>query len=368
MSAGVTRIVVVDDHELVRTGLRGVLSADDGFAVVGEAADGHQALAAVEVHRPDLVVMDLQMPGMGGIEATRRIAAGYPATAVLVVTMFDDDDSVFAAVRAGARGYVLKGAGRDELRAAVRSVASGQAVFGPGVAARVLDRMARPATASSAFPQLTPRERAVLEGLVADLGPAAIGRRLGVAEKTVRNNVSSILTKLQVTDRAAAVVAARAAGMAPAPAARRLTMVVAHRTGAGAGAGGGLGLPEVAGRHGGTAFGPLPAHRAWFADPGAALATAVEAHRALGPVLGGDEGADHTGIAVHAGVVVEAGDDGDLVGVAVVEAAQVAVRAAALGAVLVTGEALPAGVETDDLGDHDLDGVDRPLRLHRLNV
>jgi DNA-binding NarL/FixJ family response regulator len=212
-----TRIVVVDDHELVRAGMRGVLDTDEQLEVVGEAADGVQALAAVEVHRPDLVVMDLQMPGMGGVEATRRIVRAHPATAVLVVTMFDDDDSVFAAVRAGARGYVLKGANRDELKAAVRSVAAGQAVFGPGVASRVLDRMTRPVGVETEFPQLTPRERAVLELMVADLGPAAIARRLGIAVKTVRNNISSILTKLHVTERSAAVDAARSAGIGPVP-------------------------------------------------------------------------------------------------------------------------------------------------------
>lgn len=212
-----TRIVVVDDHELVRTGMRQVLDADDQLEVVGEAADGLQALAAVDVHRPDLVVMDLQMPGIGGMEATRRILQAHPETAVLVVTMFDDDDSVFAAVRAGARGYVLKGANREELKAAVRSAAAGHAVFGPGVAARVLDRMTRPVDVQSQFPQLTPRERAILELMVADLTPSAIARRLGIADKTVRNNISTILTKLHVTERAAAIAAARAAGIVPDP-------------------------------------------------------------------------------------------------------------------------------------------------------
>jgi DNA-binding NarL/FixJ family response regulator len=212
-----TRIVVVDDHELIRTGMREVLDADGGLHVVGEAADGVQALAAVEVHRPDLVVMDLQMPGMGGVEATRRILQAHPETIVLVVTMFDDDDSVFAAVRAGARGYVLKGANRDELKAAVRSAAAGQAVFGPGVAARVLHRMTRPVDVETEFPQLTPRERAVLELMVADLAPPAIARRLSIAEKTVRNNISSILTKLHVTERADAIDAARTAGIGPKP-------------------------------------------------------------------------------------------------------------------------------------------------------
>src|SRR4051794_10268350 len=130
MTNPMVRVVVVDDHDLVREGLRGVLSADPSIEVVADAANGTHALAAVEMHHPDVVVMDLQMPDMGGIEATRRIIAAPPGTAVLVLTMFNDDDSTFAALRAGARGYLLKGAPRDELRAAVLSVASGQAVFG----------------------------------------------------------------------------------------------------------------------------------------------------------------------------------------------------------------------------------------------
>ena len=214
MTAELLTVLVVDDHELVRTGLRGVLSAVEGFNVVAEASDGVQALAAVELHQPDVVVMDLQMAGMGGIEATRRIVNTRPGTAVLVVTMFDDDDSVFAAMAAGAQGYVLKGANRDELKAAVRGVGLGQVVLGPGVAAKVLNRLERPTT-ESRFPDLTGREREILELMVADVGMPGIGRRLGIAEKTVRNNVSSILSKLQVTDRAEAIRAARDAGVTP---------------------------------------------------------------------------------------------------------------------------------------------------------
>jgi len=208
------KVLVVDDHELVRTGLRGVLSINEGFDVVAEASDGVQALAAMDLHHPDVVVMDLQMAGMGGIEATRRIIERRPTTAVLVVTMFDDDDSVFAAMAAGASGYVLKGADRDELKSAVRSVGLGQVVLGPGVAQKVLRRMERPTT-ETRFPELTGREREILELMVAEVGLHEIGRRLDIAEKTVRNNVSSILSKLQVTDRAMAVRAARDAGMTP---------------------------------------------------------------------------------------------------------------------------------------------------------
>lgn len=214
MTSDPLKVLVVDDHELVRTGLRGVLSINEGFDVVAEASDGVQALAALDLHHPDVVVMDLQMAGMGGIEATRRIIERRPTTAVLVVTMFDDDDSVFAAMAAGASGYVLKGADRDELKSAVRSVGLGQVVLGPGVAQKVLRRMERPTT-ETRFPELTGREREILELMVAEVGLHEIGRRLDIAEKTVRNNVSSILSKLQVTDRAMAVRAARDAGMTP---------------------------------------------------------------------------------------------------------------------------------------------------------
>lgn len=207
------RVVVVDDHELVRSGLREVLRIDDAIDVVAEASDGSGALAAVERHHPDVVVLDLQMPGMGGIEATRRIRASAPAPAVLVLTMFDDDDSVFEAVRAGALGYVLKGAPGAELRRAVRGVASGQAVLGPGVAGRVLGWAASGGVGAEALPDLTGRERDVLSLLADDLAPVAIARRLAISEKTVRNNISTLLVKLGVPDRAAAAEAARAAGL-----------------------------------------------------------------------------------------------------------------------------------------------------------
>lgn len=214
VTEGPVRVVIVDDHEIVRSGLRAVLTPEAGFEVVGEAASGDGALGAVETHQPDVVIMDLHMPGMNGIEATRRITAEGAATpAVLVLTMFDDDESLQDALRAGARGYLLKGAGRDEVRSAVRGVARGGAVFGAGIAAAVLEHMARPAQADAAFPDLTARERSVLELMVAGLHPPAIARRLGVADKTVRNSMSSILTKLGVETRADAVARARRAGL-----------------------------------------------------------------------------------------------------------------------------------------------------------
>lgn len=213
------RVVLVDDHEVVRVGLRGVLEADPGIAVVAEAASGEQALAACQVHRPDVVIMDLHMPGMGGVEAIRRLTANRAPVVCLVLTMFEDDESVLAALDAGARGYILKGAGREELRAAVRSARHGQVTLGAGVGDRLLARVlqAPPPGGPSAFGGLTPREHEVLEAMAAGLGSAAIGHRLGLSEKTVRNRVSMILTKLNVPDRAAAVALARQAGLGRRP-------------------------------------------------------------------------------------------------------------------------------------------------------
>lgn len=207
------RVVIADDHELVRSGLRAALPEDAGFRIVAEAADGLQVLGAVGAHRPDVVLMDLNMPNMGGVEATRRIVEAAQPTAVLVLTMYDDDGAVQEAVRAGASGYLLKGASRDEIQAAVRSVAGGGAVFGAGVAANALARVAQPPRTDELFPALTSRERSVLELLAGDLAPPVIARRLGLAEKTVRNSISSILTKLGVADRAEAVAIARRAGL-----------------------------------------------------------------------------------------------------------------------------------------------------------
>ena len=211
MSDPPIKVLVVDDHELVRTGLRAVLDGDSAIEVVAEASDGVQALAAIALHHPDLVVMDLQMPGMGGIEATRRITAAHPSIAILVLTMYDDDESVFAAIQSGAQGYVLKGAPRGDLRAAVIAAAHGQTVFGPGIAARLLTALTRSSAQPDPFPSLTPREHQVLEAMVAGLQPPAIGRRLDISEKTVRNNISTILTKLQAGSRDEAIAQGRRA-------------------------------------------------------------------------------------------------------------------------------------------------------------
>jgi DNA-binding NarL/FixJ family response regulator len=211
------RIVVADDHGIVREGLRALLSAHDGYELVGTAATGDEAVRAAVTTRPDVLVMDIQMPGRNGIEATREIARVAPDVAVLVLTMFDDDESVFAAMRAGARGYVLKGAAPDNVVRAIAAVAAGEAIFGPGVARQALGYLSRPQLAQAPFPELTPREREVLSLIAAGLGNAAIAGRLGVAPATVGNHVTSIFAKLQVASRAEAIVRARSAGLGTAP-------------------------------------------------------------------------------------------------------------------------------------------------------
>lgn len=207
-------MVIADDHPIVRAGLTALLSSLPGVEVVGVAATGRGALREVVMSRPDVAVLDLQMPDLDGFEATRELSRTAPDVAVLVLTMFDDDDSVFAAMRAGARGYLVKGAEQEEIGRAIRAVAAGEAIFGPGVAQRVLNFFsAPPPSAAEPFPDLTARERQILDLLAAGLPNAAIGNRLGVAAKTVANNVSAIFLKLQVADRAQAIVRARDAGL-----------------------------------------------------------------------------------------------------------------------------------------------------------
>jgi DNA-binding NarL/FixJ family response regulator len=214
MTTSPLRVVIADDHLVVRRGLAALLGSLDGVEVVGEAGDGVEAVREVQLSAPDVVVMDLQMPEMDGIEATRRIRAAMPGVAVLVVTMFEDDDTVMAALEAGARGYLLKGAGQDEIRSALASVSAGNLVVGPSVAAKLVDRLNRPpAPAEPAFPELTAREREVL-ALAAQGHPnAVIASRLGVAGKTIGNTMSSVFAKLGVGTRAEAVAAARQAGL-----------------------------------------------------------------------------------------------------------------------------------------------------------
>jgi DNA-binding NarL/FixJ family response regulator len=209
------RVVAVDDHDAFRAGLRALLSTVEGIDLVGEGRTGDEAVELARSCQPDVILMDLNMPGVDGIEATRRIVEAAPHIAVLVLTMYDDDDSVFDAVRAGARGYLLKGAGRAELLRAVRGVASGEAIFGPAVARRLMAYFARPTplAAHEAFPELTEREREVLDLLARGMSNADITARLGLSPKTVRNHVSNVFSKLQVRDRAEAIVRAREAGM-----------------------------------------------------------------------------------------------------------------------------------------------------------
>jgi DNA-binding NarL/FixJ family response regulator len=209
------RVVVADDHPIVRAGLAALLSSLPDMEVAGTATTGREAIREVVVtSRPDVALLDLKMPDLDGIAATREISRVAPEVGVLVLTMYDDDDSVFAAMRAGARGYLVKGVEQEDIARAIRSVAAGEAIFGPGVAQRVLGFLtAPPPKAEAPFPQLSQREHDILDLLAAGLNNAGIADRMGIAPKTVANNVSSIFTKLQVADRAQAIVRARDAGL-----------------------------------------------------------------------------------------------------------------------------------------------------------
>jgi DNA-binding NarL/FixJ family response regulator len=209
------RILLADDHPVFRHGLRTLLGETADLAVVGEATTGEEAVRLAEQLQPDLILMDLRMPGTSGIEATRRILHTSPHIHVLVLTMFEDDASVFTALRAGARGYVLKDAEKDDLLRAIRAVAHGEAIFSPGVASRVIEFFAasRPAAPKEAFPSLSERERELLHLLAQGQTNAQIADHLVLSQKTVSNYVSSILGKLQVADRAEAILRAREAGL-----------------------------------------------------------------------------------------------------------------------------------------------------------
>jgi DNA-binding NarL/FixJ family response regulator len=211
------RVVVADDHPIVRDGLRVLLDSLPDMELVGEATTGREAVRSAVVDRPDVIVMDLRMPDLDGATATAEICRTAPDVAVLVLTMLDDDDWVFAAMRAGARGYLVKGASQQEIVRAITAVAAGEAIFGPGVARRVLRYFAAPLAAQPAFPELSPREREVLDLIAAGVANADIAKRLFLSPKTIRNHVSSIFTKLQVADRAQAIVRARAAGLGREP-------------------------------------------------------------------------------------------------------------------------------------------------------
>jgi DNA-binding NarL/FixJ family response regulator len=208
------RELIAEDHPLFREGMRGRLDRVADVAVVGEAASGDEAVELAHQLEPHVILMDIKMPGLNGIEATRKIQQASPQIGVLVLTMFEDDDSVFAAMRAGAKGYLLKDSGGEGVVHAIRAVASGEAVFGPGVAERIIGFFSAPRAAPQrAFPELTEREEEVLSLVAQGKSNQQIARQLFVSLKTVRNHVSNILLKLQVADRAQAVIRARDAGM-----------------------------------------------------------------------------------------------------------------------------------------------------------
>lgn len=213
------RILIADDHALFREGLRALFTALPDIEVVGEAAEGAAAITQVDALQPDVVLMDINMPGVNGIEATRRILSTHPNLGIIMVTMLEDDASVFSAMRAGARGYVLKGAHHEEILQAIRAVAAGQAVFGPAIATRMmnffqsLNGAPRTGEAAQAFPELTEREREVLTLIAQGISNKDIAEKLFISAKTVSNHITNIFSKLQVADRAQAIIRARDAGL-----------------------------------------------------------------------------------------------------------------------------------------------------------
>ncbi|HEY6409088.1 MAG TPA: response regulator transcription factor [Ktedonobacteraceae bacterium] len=209
------RILIADDHPLFRDGMHGLLDSVADTEVVGEATTGEEAVTMAKALRPDVILMDIKMPGINGIEATRTILASHPLIYILMITMLEDDESVFAAMRAGAQGYVLKGANQAEILRAIRAVVNGEAIFGPGIARRVLGffSASRPNVPSRVFADLSEREMELLALMAQGRSNQEIAEQLGLTLKTVRNHVSNIFSKLQVADRAQAVIRAREAGM-----------------------------------------------------------------------------------------------------------------------------------------------------------
>src|SRR5258706_2656906 len=208
-------VVIADDHQFFRDGVRALLDAQPGMECVGEAATGEEAVRLSTEVQPDVVLMDVQMPGMSGVEATRQIVSSSPQIRVLVVTMFEDDHLVFAAMRAGARGYLLKGTRHEDMVRAILAVGSGDAIFSPAIAARMADYFAalQPGGPTQVFPDLSSREREILALLAQGYKNAEIADRLVISPKTVRNYVSNIISKLQVPDRAQAILRAKDAGL-----------------------------------------------------------------------------------------------------------------------------------------------------------
>ena len=210
------RILIADDHPLFRKGMRALLTATAGTEVIGEATTGQEAIELAAALQPDVILMDLQMPGINGIEATRQILHTSPHIRILVVTLFEDDASIFSALRAGARGYILKDAQEEEMLRAIRAVGNGEAIFSPAIATRLMDFFAapRPAVPKEIFPTLTEREREILQMIARGRTNNDIAKELALSSKTVGNYVSNIFSKLQVADRAHAIIRARDAGLA----------------------------------------------------------------------------------------------------------------------------------------------------------
>ncbi len=209
------RIVMADDQAIIRSGLRRLLEATTDVEIIGEATNGAEVIELTATRQPDVILMDLRMPVVNGIEATRRIHRAHPHIGILILTIFDDDTSVFPAIRAGARGYLLKDADQSELLYAIRTVAQGGAIFSPGIAHRVLRYLAdSPANISAqAFDALTNRERDILNLIARGATNAEIGEQLGLSPKTIANNVSNVLLKVQAADRAKLMVMALEAGL-----------------------------------------------------------------------------------------------------------------------------------------------------------
>jgi DNA-binding NarL/FixJ family response regulator len=213
-------LLIADDEPAFRSGLRALLESAEDMTLVGEAVSGDAAISLAALLQPDVILMDIHMPdpsgaGLNGIEAARRILRTSPHIGILILTMFEDDDSVFAAMRAGARGYLLKGALKAEMLRAIRAIASGEAIFSPAIAHRMIRYFAnvRPARSADLFPELTEREREILNLTAQHLTNAEIAERLTLSPKTVRNHISNIFDKLQVADRAQAILRAREAGL-----------------------------------------------------------------------------------------------------------------------------------------------------------
>ena len=208
-------VLIADDHPVFRDGIRAMLEATPGTRVVGEATSGDETVVLAEQLKPDLILMDVQMPELNGIEATRRIVSANPDARILMVTMFEDDASVFSAMRAGARGYVLKDATKEEIRRAIQAVGNDEAIFSPAIAARLIAFFATPPLSipKKMFPELTNREKDILDLVAQGESNRAIAEQLTLSPKTVSNYVSNILNKLQVADRAEAIIKAREAGL-----------------------------------------------------------------------------------------------------------------------------------------------------------